>query len=133
MNEEKVLKQLSELRKQLTTQTNNNILQKHGLTEQIVEFQKPVTDILKENNKQVVNTVKAIQNSNQLKAIENNSQIKSLSFKKPRGNNSYLNPKTQIDNFIIYELNGVDKIKLNKETDELEILKPDGSSEKKKQ
>ena len=33
MNEEKVLKLLSELRKQLTTQTNNNILQEHGLTE----------------------------------------------------------------------------------------------------
>ena len=123
MNEEKVLKQLGELRKQLTTQMNNNILQKHGLTEQIVEFQKPVTDTLKENNKQVVNT---------LKAIENNSQIKSFSFKKPSVNNSYLNPKTQIDNFIIYELNGVDKIKLNKETDELEIFKPDGSSEKTK-
>ena len=33
---------------------------------------------------------------------------------------------------IIFDLNGVDKIKLNKETDELEILKPDGSSEKTK-
>ena len=54
MNEQKVLKQLSELRKQLT-QTNNNILQKHGLTEKIVQFQKPVTDTLKENNKNVTN------------------------------------------------------------------------------
>ena len=133
MNEEKILKQLSELRKQLTTQTNNNILQKHGLTEQIVEFQKPVTDKLKENNKQVVNTLKAIRktapaDANQLKA----TQIKSLSFKKPRGNNSYFAPKTDTGEFLIYDLNGVDKIKLNKETDELEIFKPDGSSEKTK-
>ena len=60
MGEKSILKQLSELRNQLTTQTNNNILQKHGLTEKIVEFQKPVTDSLKENNKQVVNTLKAI-------------------------------------------------------------------------
>ena len=35
-------------------------------------------------------------------------------------------------NFIFYDLNGVDEIKLNKETDELEIFKPDGSSEKTK-
>ena len=49
-SEQKVLKQLSDLRKQLTTQTNNNILQKHGLMEEIVEFQKPITDTLKENN-----------------------------------------------------------------------------------
>ncbi len=60
MSEKSILKQLSELRNQLTTQTNNNIFQKHGLTEKIVEFQKPVTDSLKENNKQVVNTFKAI-------------------------------------------------------------------------
>ena len=53
MNEQKVLKQLSDLRKQLTTQTNNNILQKHGLMEEIVEFQKPVTDVLKENNNKI--------------------------------------------------------------------------------
>ena len=59
-SEEKVLKQLNELRKQLTTQTNNNILQKHGLTEEIVEFQKPVINSLKENNKEVVNTLKVI-------------------------------------------------------------------------
>ena len=78
-SEEKVLKQLSELRKQLTTQTNNNILQKHGLTEKIVEFQKPVTDTLKENN------VKAEQRDQQvIKAIKEkpSSEIKSLSFKK---------------------------------------------------
>ena len=59
-SEEKVLKQLNELRKQLTTQTNNNILQKHGLTEEIVEFQKPVINSLKENNKEVVNILKVI-------------------------------------------------------------------------
>ena len=51
--EQKVLKQLSDLRKQLTTQINNNILQKHGLMEEIVEFQKPVTDVLKENSNKI--------------------------------------------------------------------------------
>ena len=128
-SEEKVLKQLNELRKQLTTQTNNNILQKHGLTEEIVEFQKPVTDTLKENN------VKAEQRDQQvIKAIKEkpSSEIKSVSFKKPSANNSYLSSKIQTDEMIIFNLNGVDKIKLNKETDELEILKPDGSSEKTK-
>ena len=96
----KFLKQLSDLRKQLTTQTNNNILQKHGLTEQIVEFQKPVTDTLKENNKKVTNFLKTIE--------ETPKEIESLSFKKP-ANNSYLSAKTQIDKDIIYEKNGVDK------------------------
>ena len=113
MNEEKVLKQLIKLRKQLTTQTNNNILQKHGLTEQIVEFQKPVADTLKENNKQVINTLKAIENNNQLKAIEDNKQqIKVLFYKKPRDNNSYFTPKTDTGEFLTYDLNGVDKIKI---------------------
>ena len=49
--DQKVLKQLSDLRKQLTTQTNYNILQKHRLTEEIVQFQKSVNDVLKENKK----------------------------------------------------------------------------------
>ena len=61
MSEQKVLKQFSDLRKQLTTQTSNNVLQKHGITEQIVEFQKPVTDALKENNKKVRNVSKSDQ------------------------------------------------------------------------
>ena len=69
-----------------------------------------------------------------IKAIEEkpSSEIKSLSFKKPSANNSYLSPRIETDRMIIFDLNGVDKIKLNKETDELEILKPDGSSEKTK-
>ena len=132
-SEEKVLKQLNELRKQLTTQTNNNILQKHGLTEKIVEFQKPVTDTLKENNQQVTKRLKAIEDSRMTASADaNKQQIISLTFKKPRGNNLYFTPKTDTGEFVIFDLNGVDKIKLNKETDELEILKPDGSSEKNK-
>ena len=62
MSETKVLKQLSELRNFLTTQVNNNILQKHDLTEEIVEFQKPVADSLKENNNKITSTLKAIEN-----------------------------------------------------------------------
>ena len=81
---------------------------------------------MKENN------AKAEQRDQQvIKAIEEKpSENKSLSFKKPSANNSYLSPKIETDRMIIFDLNGVDKIKLNKETDELEILKPDGSSEK---
>ena len=58
--------------------------------------------------------------------------MKSLSFKKPSSNNSYFSEKTQIGNKIIYEINGVDRFKLNTETDEFEILKPDGNSIKTK-
>ena len=54
-NATKVLKfNLVDLRKLTNNHSsNNNILQKHGLTEQIVEFQKPVTETLKENNKEI--------------------------------------------------------------------------------
>ena len=63
-SEQKVLKQLNDLRKQLTTQTNNNILQKHGLTEQIVEFQKYVTDALKEINNKIKKPSKLLTKKN---------------------------------------------------------------------
>ena len=46
----KIIKRLNKIREKFISNTNENIINKHGLTERITEFQKPVTDTLKQTN-----------------------------------------------------------------------------------
>ena len=111
-----IIKNLNKIEQDFRLNTNQNILNKRGLTERILEFQKPVIDEIKQVPK------------NLLLEKPEQSQAVTYSNKKPRYNNSYFTPKQKTGDFILFDMNGVDKLKLNSKTDELEILKPDGTS-----
>ena len=55
-------------------------------------------------------------------------KIRTFSNMKHQQNNSYFSPKQQSGDFLLFGLNGIDKFKLDIETNELEILKPDRTS-----
>ncbi len=112
----KIIQNLNKIEENFRLNTNQNILDRHGLTEKILEFQEPV--------------IKEIKQISVTEGKHDQSPMQTVMYsnKKPRQNNSYFTPSQKTGDFLIFHMNSVDKLKLDSNSNDLEILKPDGTS-----
>ena len=116
----KIIQNLNKIEENFRLNTNQNILDRHGLTEKILEFLEPVIEEIKQVNKNLTSVTEGKQDQTPMQTV-------TYSNKKPRQNNSYFSLRQTTGDFLM-NMNSVDKLKLDSNSNDLEILKPDGTS-----
>ena len=116
--ENEILEQLVALKNQFRNNTNKNILLKHGISEQINEFQKPVVDSLKKIEEKTLPPI-TFSGAEENKSIRDHSRFIHVYS---QGENHFLKLKERDSPQLIF----------NPKSNQLKIFPNDGSQEQNK-